>query len=82
MIPWAPFTYRVVPGNPDASVLMARLTYDIDNNFYSWLMPLVVDPGAEWATKKEEFIQAIPSLDPGWGQGYLCHRATAFQDAT
>ncbi len=55
--PMGSYQYRVVPGNPDASVLMARLTYDIDNN--SGLMPLVVDPGAEWNTKSEEFIQAL-----------------------
>lgn len=55
--PMGTYQYRVVPGNPDASVLMARLTYDIDNN--SGLMPLVVDPGAEWNTKSEEFIQAL-----------------------
>lgn len=55
--PMGTYEYRVVPGNPDASVLMARLTYDIDNN--SGLMPLVVDPGAEWNTKSDEFIQAL-----------------------
>lgn len=71
--PMGTFTYRVVPGNPDASVLMARLTFDIDNN--SGLMPLVVDPGAEWATKKEEFIQAIRTWIQGgakdiFGQSY------------
>ncbi len=55
--PMGTYEYRVVPGNPNASVLMARLTYDIDNN--SGLMPLVVDPGAEWNTKSEEFIEAL-----------------------
>lgn len=55
--PQGTYDYRVVPGNPDASLLMARLTYDIDGN--SGLMPLVVDPGVEWNTKKDEFIQAI-----------------------
>lgn len=51
------FQYRVVPGNPDASQLMARLTYDIDGQ--SGIMPLIIDQGAEWHTKKDEFISAI-----------------------
>jgi hypothetical protein len=55
--PQGSYTYRVVPGDPQASQLMARLTYDIDGQ--SGIMPLVVDPGAEWHTKSEEFIGYI-----------------------
>lgn len=51
------FEYRVVPGQPDASVLMARLTFDIDGN--SGVMPLAVDPDSDWASKKEEYIENI-----------------------
>lgn len=55
--PLGSYTYRVVPGDPQASQLMARLTYDIDGQ--SGIMPLVVDPGAEWHSKSGEFIQHI-----------------------
>jgi hypothetical protein len=55
--PQGSYQFRVVPGNPDASQLMARLTYDIDGQ--SGLMPLVVDPGAEWNTHSQQFVQYI-----------------------
>lgn len=55
--PLGSYSYRVVPGNPGASQLMARLTYDIDGQ--SGIMPLIVDPNAEWHTENEAFIQHI-----------------------
>lgn len=55
--PQGSFDFRVVPGNPEASQLMARLTYDIDGQ--SGIMPLIVDPGAEWHTRGPEFVQYI-----------------------
>ncbi len=51
------FTFRVVPYQPDASVLINRLTVDIDG--LSGIMPLITDPNAEWSLKKEEHIQNI-----------------------
>jgi hypothetical protein len=52
--PQGSYTYRVVPGDPDASQLMARLTYDIDGQ--SGIMPLIVDSGAEWNTLSDSFV--------------------------
>lgn len=51
------FTFRVVPGNVEASQLVARVTYDIDGN--SGIMPLAIDPDSDYAAKKEEYIQNI-----------------------
>ncbi len=51
------FEYRVVPGNVDASLLIARLTYDLDG--MSGIMPLVVEQDSDWAEKKEEYIGNI-----------------------
>lgn len=55
--PQGSFSMRVVPGDVAASVLIARLEYDIDGN--SGVMPLVIDPGSDWLEKKEEYIQNI-----------------------
>ncbi len=55
--PQGNYELRVVPGNPDASVLMARLTFDIDGN--SGIMPLVVDPGSDWNDMADTHIQNI-----------------------
>lgn len=52
--PQGSYTYRVVPGDPDQSQLMARLTYDIDGQ--SGVMPLITDPGAEWNTLGDSFV--------------------------
>lgn len=52
--PQGSYTYRVVPGDPDDSQLMARMTYDIDGQ--SGIMPLIVDPGAEWNTLSDSFV--------------------------
>ncbi|MEL6846446.1 MAG: hypothetical protein AAFP02_24835, partial [Bacteroidota bacterium] len=51
------FEYRVLPGNDQASQLVARLTSDIDGN--SGVMPLVVEPDSDWPAKKEEYIQNV-----------------------
>ncbi len=51
------FKYRVLPGQPDQSQLVARLTYDIDNN--SGIMPLVIEPNSDWPAKKEAYIQNV-----------------------
>lgn len=51
------FTYRVVPGQPEKSVLIERLTNDIDG--FSGIMPLEVDPGSDWPAKKDTYIQNI-----------------------
>jgi hypothetical protein len=51
------FSYRVVPGNADASVLLVRLTTDIDG--ISGIMPLSVDPGSDYPVKKSEYIERI-----------------------
>lgn len=51
------FSQRVVPGDPDASQLMARLTYDIDGN--SGVMPLATEPDSDYPTNREEYIERI-----------------------
>ena len=53
--PAGTFDYRVVPGNPSQSVLVARLNYDIDG--FSGIMPLVGSDA--WEAKKTEYIQNI-----------------------
>lgn len=55
--PAGEFTYRVLPGNPNASVLIERLTNDIDG--ISGIMPLSVDPGSDYTAKKSEYIERI-----------------------
>ncbi len=49
------FEFRVVPGNVDASQLIARVTYDIDDN--SGIMPLALEPDSDYNAKREEYIQ-------------------------
>lgn len=51
------YEYRVLPGNAEGSQLMARLTFDIDDN--SGIMPLVIEPESDWPDKKQEYIQNI-----------------------
>ena len=51
------FAHRVVPGDPDASQLLARLTYDIDGN--SGIMPLATEPGSDYPENREEYIERI-----------------------
>jgi hypothetical protein len=51
------YEYRVKPSDPEMSVLMARLTFDIDGR--SGIMPLAVDPGSDWLQKREEYIDNV-----------------------
>ncbi len=51
------YEFRVLPGNVDQSQLIARLTYDIDDN--SGVMPLVIEPDSDWPEKSEEYIQNV-----------------------
>jgi len=48
------YEYRVQPGNPDASVLMARL-----NNIIGPIMPFQVEPDSDWPSKQQEYIGHI-----------------------
>lgn len=48
---------RVVPGNPDASLLYLRLSQVIG----SGTMPLVLEPNSDWNTKKTEYIANVRS---------------------
>ncbi len=50
----SPLLYRVKPGDAANSMLIKRITEDIDG--ISGVMPLVVDPKSDWLTKKEEYI--------------------------
>ena len=51
------FSYRVQPGNADLSIIHERLLNFIPNS--SGLMPLSVDPGSDWESKKTTYIQNI-----------------------
>lgn len=55
--PAGTFLYRVVPGNAQASVLHERVVRDIDG--ISGIMPLAVDPGSDWPSRKSTYIDAI-----------------------
>lgn len=55
--PSGDYTFRVLPYQPDASVLINRLTTDIDG--LSGIMPLITDPNAEWNQNKATHIQNI-----------------------
>lgn len=55
--PQGTYEVRVKPGNPNQSLLIARLTFDIDDN--SGIMPLAVDPDSDWENQKETYIQNI-----------------------
>ncbi|MEM6261052.1 MAG: hypothetical protein AAGI38_00990 [Bacteroidota bacterium] len=48
------YTFRVVPGNPEESVLWNRMTEDIDGQ--SGIMPLSIDPDSDWEEKKDEHL--------------------------
>jgi len=52
-----PFTSRVTPGNATTSMILKRLTEDLNNN--SGIMPLVTEPGSDWKLKKDEYINNI-----------------------
>lgn len=51
------YSMRVVPGNAEQSVLYQRLIKDIDGQ--SGIMPLSVDQGSDWPTKKQQYIENI-----------------------
>ncbi|MFK7969334.1 MAG: hypothetical protein AB8F95_03155 [Bacteroidia bacterium] len=53
------YTYRVVPGDADASVLWNRLNEDIDGQ--SGIMPLALEPDSDWEEKKDQYRQRIRS---------------------
>ncbi|MEM8907274.1 MAG: hypothetical protein AAGD05_05455 [Bacteroidota bacterium] len=51
------YQVRVRPGSPEESLLIARLTRDIDGN--SGIMPLSVDSNSDWEEQKDLHIQNI-----------------------
>jgi hypothetical protein len=51
------FAARVVPGNADASMLIYRMTIDLGGN--SGIMPLVIDPGSDYASKKDQHLDNL-----------------------
>lgn len=51
------YTYRVLPGDADHSLLYARLTIAIPNT--SGMMPLEVDGGSDWYDNDTYYIQKI-----------------------
>ncbi|MBS3913479.1 MAG: hypothetical protein KG003_03210 [Bacteroidetes bacterium] len=51
------FSARVVPGSADGSILIYRMTVDLGGN--SGIMPLVLDPGSTYPTKKDQHIANI-----------------------
>lgn len=53
------YTYRVVPGNSDLSLLMARLTTFIPNT--SGIMPLTTEPDSDWPANSDAYINSIQS---------------------
>jgi len=58
------YEYRVMPGNAVASVLVNRITTDIDGQ--SGIMPLSIDPGSDWPNMKAEYVTAIRNwIDAG-----------------
>lgn len=55
--PAGSFKYRVLPGNADKSVIICRLTKDIDGQ--SDTMPLITEPNSDWYKKKDQYIDNI-----------------------
>ena len=51
------FSLRVIPGNINLSVLIERITNDIDG--ISGIMPLSIDSASDWLVKKDEYINHI-----------------------
>lgn len=49
--------FRVLPGDADASMIMYRLTEDLGGN--SGIMPLVVNPGSDYYSKKDEHLANV-----------------------
>ena len=52
-----PLTYRVYPFQADKSMLIRRLTTNLNGN--SGFMPLVTDPGSDWPANKVTYIANI-----------------------
>lgn len=55
--PQQSYQYRVMPGNASASVLINRVTVDIDGQ--SGIMPLSIDPNSDWPDLKQSYIAAL-----------------------
>lgn len=53
----AQFVKRVVPGDPDVSMLLHRILTYIQGS--QGQMPLTTDPGSDWPTKKLQYIENI-----------------------
>lgn len=51
------YEFRVMPGDANQSVLINRLTVDIDGQ--SGIMPLSVDPNSDWYDNQANYINAI-----------------------
>ncbi|MCB9244920.1 MAG: hypothetical protein H6606_00690 [Flavobacteriales bacterium] len=59
-----PLPARVVPGDHARSMIIRRLETDLNNN--SGIMPLSVDPGSDWSTRKAEYIGYLKAwIDAG-----------------
>lgn len=52
-----PLPARVVPGNADRSMLIRRLTEDLNGN--SGIMPLAIEQDSDWPMKKDFYISVI-----------------------
>ncbi len=63
------FQYRVAPGSLDKSMLYLRITQDLNGN--SGIMPLIVNPGSDWPSKKDEYIQNIANWIEGGAKDIL-----------
>jgi hypothetical protein len=53
----SPLPYRVKPGDANNSIIIKRLTEDIDG--VSGVMPLAVDPKSDWSSKRSTYIANI-----------------------
>ena len=52
-----PLTYRAIPFDASNSMIMRRLTEDIDG--ISGIMPLAIEPDSDWETNKGTYIEAF-----------------------
>ncbi len=55
--PQGSYTYRVLPFDPDKSVLINRLTVDIDG--LSGIMPIAIDPFSDYPANKDRYIAFV-----------------------
>jgi hypothetical protein len=51
------YTYRVLPGDANLSLLYARMTIFLPNS--SGVMPLELDTGSDWLANEAQYIQAV-----------------------